>query len=69
MVKENVFCFSMSEYNNETNKNNLGLWRSYAQDGKGVGIVFSIERNKMEDWQNYTLSKVYYKYKDLAKYK
>ncbi len=67
-IKEKIFCFSMSEYNNELSKNNLSLWRSFGQDGKGIGIVFSIESEKKKDWFNYTLSKVFYKEKDLDKY-
>lgn len=67
-VKEKIFCFSMSEHNNEESKNNLSLWRSFAQDGKGVGVVFSIDAKKKSDWQNYTLSKVFYNEKDLGKY-
>lgn len=67
-IKEKLFCFSMSEYDNEEKKNNLSLWRSFANDGNGVGIVFSIDSRKKADWQNYCLSKVYYNEKGFDKY-
>jgi hypothetical protein len=67
-LKKIIFCFSLASYKDEMDKENLDLWRAYAQDGRGVGIVFSMNKRQAKNWVGYALSEVYYQDKSLEKY-
>jgi len=64
-IKKRIFCFSMCQTKLETKEESLPQWRSYAQDGQGVGIVFSFDKAFAKDWVHFMLSKVYYHAKSL----
>ncbi len=64
-IKKRIFCFSMCQIDLESKENSLPQWRSYAQDGQGVGIVFSFNKRYAHDWVHFMLSKVYYNTKSL----
>lgn len=67
-IKKKIFCFSMCETDLESKEESLPLWRNYAQDGHGVGIVLSFNKRYAKDWLHTMLSKVYYDQKHLDKY-
>ncbi len=59
-LKENIFCISFSEYNNENgNADNFDSWRLYGDNGKGVGIVFKFS-SEPSLWNGNYLSKIHY---------
>ena len=64
-IKKRIFCFSMCQNELETREDSLPQWRSYAQDGHGVGIVFSFDKSFAKDWVHFMLSKVFYHAKNL----
>lgn len=64
-IKKRIFCFSMCQTEIERKEESLPQWRSYAQDGQGVGIVFSFNKKNANDWVHFMLSKVYYHTKSL----
>lgn len=64
-IKKRIFCFSMCQTDLETKEDSLTHWRSYAQDGQGVGIVFSFNKSFAKDWVHFMLSKVFYHAKSL----
>ena len=68
-IKQKIFCFSMCETEIEYKKDSLPLWRSYAQDGYGVGIVFTFNKRFAKKWIHAMLSKVYYDPKHLDKFR
>jgi hypothetical protein len=59
------YIFSFCDYQLEEDADSLALWREYGDDGYGCGIVFSIDTNTMDKWENYHFSKIFYKEKDL----
>lgn len=67
-IKKNIFCLSMCENGIETKEESLPQWRSYAQDGLGVGIVFKFNKRYSKDWVHFMLSRVYYNQKSLSKF-
>ena len=67
-IKKRIFCFSMCEKDLEFKEESLPLWRSYAQDGNGVGLVFTFRKRYAKDWLHTMLSKVYYDKKHLEKF-
>ncbi len=59
-AKDNLFIMSFCESNILKNlSSEFNMWRLYGQQGKGLGIVFSIA-NEPENWNDFHLSKVYY---------
>lgn len=64
-IKRRIFCFSMCQTELETKEDSLPQWRSYAQDGQGIGIVFSFNKAFAKDWVHFMLSKVFYQTKNL----
>jgi len=67
-IKKRIFCFSMCEADLESKEQTLPMWRSYAQDGQGVGVVFSMNKRFAKDWVHSMLSKVYYDPRHLQKF-
>ena len=67
-IKKRVFCLSMCKEELEINEESLSQWRSYAQDGYGVGIVFNFEKRYAKDWVHIMLSNVYYNQNRLDKF-
>lgn len=57
--KSNYFVHSMCYYNEQFQKDDINLWRLYANEGEGVGIVYEIE-NLDSVWQDVFLGKVIY---------
>jgi hypothetical protein len=58
-LKENVFCISRCEYDEEKNPEIFDQWRFYGDNGSGVGLVFKFT-SEVEYWNNHYLSKIYY---------
>ena len=48
-LKEDVFCISLCEYDENNNPDNFDSWRLYGHNGNGVGIVFKFSSN-IEFW-------------------
>lgn len=59
-AKNNVFSLSMCSESVETKEKSLNMWRQYADDGRGVGIVFKIKSLNRLQWHQIHLSKVLY---------
>lgn len=59
---ENVFFTSFCEYeDSDKNNESFSMWRNYAQNGSGVGIVFKLGNHDIENrWIDYALGKVSY---------
>jgi hypothetical protein len=59
-LKENIFCISFAEYDDENGKaDNFDSWRLYGDNGKGVGIVFKFS-SEVHLWNENYLSKIHY---------
>ncbi len=57
--KQLFYQISFCEYqdNEEVHFDN---WRLYGENGKGVGLVFKVEKENFDEWSNYFLSKIVY---------
>lgn len=55
-VKDNYFTFSFCKIDN---LNDPFLWRKHGSNYSGIAFEFSIQ-NKIDDWNNYFISNVYY---------
>lgn len=58
--KNNIYSLSMCELDVETQNVSLDQWRNYGDDGYGIGIVLSIDKENQETWYNRYLSQIYY---------
>jgi hypothetical protein len=61
-AKENMFLLSMCKTDilRGPLENEFNMWRLYGEYGKGVCIQFDFSTNKLSDWRDYFLSKVFY---------
>ena len=59
---KNFFVTSFCEYKSEiTNRENFSMWRNYANDGAGIGIVFKLSNYNLHNrWIDSVLGKVSY---------
>jgi len=58
--KSNIYSFSMCEMSVENKKESLDFWKKYGNDGYGVGLVLSIDKENQKYWYNRYLSKIHY---------
>lgn len=58
--KSQLFGLSLCEYNDENISNNINLWRLYANNGKGVCIVFEYNSDNHDLIYDYTFGKIKY---------
>ncbi len=60
IYKSSIFYTSFCDYSKNTSFLQHKMMEKYGDNGNGVGIVFSIDKNNIYDWYNIHLSKVYY---------
>lgn len=68
-AKRNIFSLSMCSETVETKEKSLNMWRKYADDGLGVGIVFKLYNANRWKWYKFHLSKIFYGEKPLLRLK
>lgn len=54
--KRQLFGLSLCEFDDETVKNNINLWRLYADNGKGACITFEIDPSNIENLHDFSFS-------------
>ncbi len=58
--KDRLMTISMVDISNDGAQEELDHWRTYGSDGRGVGIVFSIEPASDDEWMDYHLGRIAY---------
>lgn len=60
ILKSHLFSFSFCRYQETKTSEDFDLWRLYGSDGNGVGIVFTIEKENLNNWFHFLLSDIQY---------
>lgn len=58
--KDRLLTISMVDISHDGAQEELDHWRTYGSDGRGVGIVFSIESDSDDEWRDYHLGRISY---------
>lgn len=58
--KRQLFGLSMCEFEENVVNNNINLWRLYSDNGKGACITFEIDKENIENIQDFSFGKINY---------